>query len=345
MKIQLSTTAIFIVVLACLLIDANLKNFEKQDRVIEWDVHSYYAYLPAVFIYNDIKLVKSDYRFGNSYYLFWPSTTAEGKNVIKTSMGIAILYAPFFFVAETIAVLTDYPETGFSEPYKIFLLLSAVFYLFVGLDYLKKTLRHFKFSDIHTAITILLIGLGTNLLCYSSQSAPMSHVYSFCLISIFIYYTIRWHEFQTIKHTLIIGFLIGLISLIRPTNVIVMLIFVFYGISNVSDLKDRFLFFRKKTPLLLLMLILFILVWMPQFIYWKIVTGHFFYYSYTGERFFFNDPKIIDGIFSFRKGWLVYTPIMAFALIGIFLLKDSVKKMQFPIIIFFVINIYIRYII
>ena len=34
---------------------------------------------------------------------------------------------------------------------------------------------------------------------------------------------------------------------------------------------------------------------------------------------------------------------MAFALIGIFLLKDSVKKMQFPIIIFFVINIYIMF--
>src|SRR6185295_4709729 len=131
MKYQISSVAIAVVLLVCLIIDFDLKLWKKQDRVIEWDVHSYYAYLPAMFILDDIKLEKSIYRVNDHYWWFWPNTTADGKRVIKTSMGVAILYAPFFFAAHAFAIspLSDYPADGFTEPYKIFLLLSTVFYL------------------------------------------------------------------------------------------------------------------------------------------------------------------------------------------------------------------------
>lgn len=341
MKLQLSSIAIAIVIFVCVLIDLDLKNWKKQDRVIEWDIHWYYSYLPAEFIYDDITLTKSDYRFYEDYYLIWPVFTPEGKKIIKTTMGLAILYAPFFFVAHSFAFLTDYPENGFSEPYKIFLLLSAIFYLLIGLDYLKKTLRHLKFSDIHISITILLIGLGTNLLAYSSQSAPMPHVYNFCLFSVFIYQTIKWYESQSIKTALIIGFLIGLISLIRPSNILISVFFIFYGITSLSELRQRVFFFIKNYPSLLAMLIILFLVWTPQFIYWKITTGNYLYYSYNEEGFFFNSPKIIKGLFSFRKGWLTYTPMMAFGLIGIYFLKGELKKLRLPIVLFLVLNIYV----
>ncbi|MDP1746790.1 MAG: hypothetical protein Q8L90_14540 [Bacteroidota bacterium] len=343
MKLKLSSVAILIVVLACLTIDMGFKNWEKQQRVIEWDIHSYYAYLPAGWIYKDIHLTKSDYRFDEHYWLFWPNQTKEGKNVIKTTMGMAILYAPFFVVAHTITNLSDYPENGISEPYKFLLLMSTLFYLFVGLDFLKKILEHYRFSDLHTSVTILLIGLGTNLTAYASQSAPMSHVYSFCLFAAFIYYTIKWHQFQTLKNTLIIGFLIGLISLIRPSNIIIMLFFALYNITSLYDLKERILLFKKTFPLLLLMLSAFFIVWVPQFIYWKISSGSYFYYSYPDEQFFFNDPKIMKGLFGFRKGWLIYTPMMAFALAGIFALKGISKKIRLPIVLFFIVNIYITF--
>src|ERR1022692_3077296 len=98
-KISFSNLSILLVIFACLAIDLHLKKWEKQDRVIEDDVHWYYGYLPAKFIYNDIKLVKSDYHFGKNYYYFWTVTTVNGKKVIKSTMGLAVLYAPFFFVA------------------------------------------------------------------------------------------------------------------------------------------------------------------------------------------------------------------------------------------------------
>jgi hypothetical protein len=341
MKLKLSNIAIVIVIISCFLIDLDLKNWTKEERVVEYDIHWYYAYLPAKFIYNDIELKKSDYQYGDNHYWFWKVKTADGHEIIKSTMGLAFMYAPFFFVAHTYAQFSDYPRDGFSEPYKIFLLLSAIFYLFVGLDFLKKILLHYKFSDAHIAITLLLLGLGTNLLCYSSQSAPMPHVYVFCLIAMFIYYTIKWYHVQSIKTTIILGFLFGLISLIRPSNVIIILFFLLYNVSNWAEFKERMLFLKKTHLQLISIALLTILIWVPQLIYWKIVTGHFIAYSYTDEGFFFLHPHIIDGLFSFQKGWLVYTPMMAFAIVGIFILKDNLKKLRLPIVLFLIINIYV----
>lgn len=341
MKFSFSSLAILIVALVCLLVDFSLKNWEKEERVIEWDVHSYYEYLPALFIYDDIKFEKSDYRIGDHRHLFWPVFTDDGKKVIKMTMGTAFLYAPFFAAAHLYAGVTDYPEDGFSEPYKLFLLFSTVFYLIIGFNFLKKILTYYDFSDKVIAAVILLIGLGTNMLCYASQSAPMTHVYSFCLFSIFIFFTIKWYQDQSVRNTLALGLLLGLISLIRPSNAVVILFFILYGISTVPELKQRITLFFSKYILLLAMAFLTILVWAPQIIYWKYVTGHFFSYSYGEEGFFFLRPRILEGLFSWRKGWLVYTPMMTFALIGIYFLRGELKKLRLPIIVFMVANIYI----
>ena len=126
-----------------------------------------------------------------------------------------------------------------------------------------------------------------------------------------------------------------------PFNGIIIIFFALYGISNLTELKQRVLFFLKRYLLLVVMLFLSLLVWIPQFIYLKKVTGGFFLYSYSGESFFFLNPKILEGLFSFRKGWLLYTPMMGFALIGLFSMKNDLKKIKFPIVLFFIINIYI----
>lgn len=87
--------------------------------------------------------------------------------------------------------------------------------------------------------------------------------------------------------------------------------------------------------------IAFFIVWIPQFLYWKYTTGSFLFYSYTSERFFFNHPHFIDGLFSYRKGWLVYTPIMILALIGIPFLFIKLREFSCAITVFTILNLYI----
>jgi hypothetical protein len=60
------------------------------------------------------------------------------------------------------------------------------------------------------------------------------------------------------------------------------------------------------------------LIVVPQLLYWKYITGHYIYNSYVGERFYFDRPHVWQYLFGFRKGWLVYTPLILLALIGLF---------------------------
>jgi hypothetical protein len=173
--------------------------------------------------------------------------------------------------------------------------------------FLRKVLRYYSISDSHIAITILLLGLGTNLLCYSSQSATMSHAYNFCLFSIFIHYTIRWHEKHSAKNTIIIGLLLGLITLIRPSNAIIFLFFILYNVSSWSAFKERMLFLKRECFLLNVIAFLAIIVWVPQFLYWKEVTGNYLFYSYTDEGFFSTGHISSKGFsVSAKDGWYIH---------------------------------------
>ncbi|MBK6283998.1 MAG: hypothetical protein IPF54_16290 [Draconibacterium sp.] len=76
------------------------------------------------------------------------------------------------------------------------------------------------------------------------------------------------------------------------------------------------------------------IVWIPQMMYWYSITGHFFVNSYPDEQFFWGNPHFIDGLFSYRKGWLLYTPVMIFALLGIPFLFKKLKEFSWSILIF-----------
>ena len=128
----------------------NVKHWKEEQRVIEWDAISYYAYLPAAFIYNDLSLSFTDGYDGPHKFVFWPEKGPDGKYLIKTTMGLSVMWLPFFIAGHITALITGADAGGYSEPYKFFLLISALFYLLTGLIYLRRILAHsfFRYSGI-----------------------------------------------------------------------------------------------------------------------------------------------------------------------------------------------------
>jgi hypothetical protein len=332
----------WVIIICILFLNFQHHQWNSEERVIEWDIKSYYAYLPAVFIYKDISLnfrKENINKFGD---LIWPVRTPAGKDAILTTMGMSILYSPFFLLAHGYAKLSDYEADGYTKPYRFALVFSALFYLALGLYFLRKILARY-FSVYVSAITLFAIAIGTNLLYYASYSAAMPHVYNFTLITAFIYLVIRWYEKPCVITCLLIGLLSGLITLIRPTNILVLILLLLWNIKSKKEFKDRILFYIKNFHWVLLMFLAFIAVWFPQFLYWKYVSGSYLYFSYgeVGGNFFFNNPQIFNILLSYKKGWLVYTPLMFFALAGIFLLIKKTKGIFVPILVFTVLYIYI----
>jgi hypothetical protein len=103
----------------------------------------------------------------------------------------------------------------------------------------------------------------------------------------------------------------------------------------------RLRLFLSKHQLLLMMTAVGFLVLLPQFLLWKHLTGNFLFYSYGEEGFDFSNPHIISALFSYKKGWLVYSPIMAFSILGLFFLRAKVEDALVPILIFMAINLFV----
>ena len=148
-KISIVKLTLIFILITQLLVIFNIKpwkNAEQKNALINWDVTSYYSYLPALFIQKDLKfefLNNSKINYAEKHQ-FWPETAPNGNKVIKTTMGMSVLYLPFFILAHSYSVFdSEVDANGFSYPYEIGLSFSSVFYLFIGLFFLSKVLKTF----------------------------------------------------------------------------------------------------------------------------------------------------------------------------------------------------------
>lgn len=336
-KRRFSLVLVLFIPLCALLVDMNLKKWRHDEKVIAYDVHSYYGYLPAKIIFDDLKLEKSDYKFGEGQYWFWLKQYDSGKKAFDKTYGLSIMYAPFFAVAHQVAKAFDYPLTGFSEPYQFFLLLSALFYFFIGLLYLRKLLLHYNFSEREIAITLLIVGLGTNLFCYASQSAPLPEVYLFALSALFAYATAKWHMNRKLKSIIIVSATLSLMTLIHLPLILFAFYFILYDVKKLIEIGS------KKIPVyaLIIFTIIFISVWIPQLKYWKLTLGSYLGASDNYEHYYFLKPMFWKGLFGFQKGWFIYTPLMLLILPGIYFMRKRVPELKWSVITVTLLFVYI----
>lgn len=339
LKNPISLVIIVLISLLILNLNKNIENWESIENTFQADVAWYYSYLPATFLFNDISLEFTD-TLPEEIKKQIKYISLEENRLIKTTMGLSYIYAPFFFIGHIIAKVFEYPLNGYSLPYRLALVFSNFFFLVFGVIFLRKLLLLF-FSDLATALSITAIVAGTNLIYYSTFLIGMSHVYGFTLYILFIYYTIKWFKTQEIKYSIILGFIAGLLILIRPTNILIVLIFILCGIRNFKDIKLNIQLFLKNYWQVILIILIAFIIWIPQFIYWKKVTNHFIFFSYTGERFFFNQPQIIKALFSYRNGWILYSPAIILGFIGFITFRKYKTGLFIAIAIFTLLYIYI----
>ena len=318
-------------------------NFKYQRwataNVIDWDVTSYYDYLPAYFIHGDLtlKFTEDTTKHYRNLHQFWPETAPNGGYVIKTTMGLAFLYAPAFLITYAIE-----GGDGFAEPYEKALHLACMFYVLIGLIYLRRILRLF-YSEWVSALTVFFIAVGTNLFYYSVFEAAYPHAFNFSLFCVFIYYSVRWLQEHKLRHMILLGLVGGLIVLIRPVNILIYIFPFLFQVTGKESFKQRINELWNYKAQVILMCVCAFLVIFPQLLYWKMNTGQWFFNSYVGERFFFSNPRYLECLISYRKGWLVYTPMAFFMLLGFITLYKEKRGLFWPVFIYFLLSSYVMF--
>jgi len=289
----------------------------------------YYAWLPAVFIYQDVNFnffeqvqVKEavcggkvegclqDYR-----------SCTDGVTCNKYYPGTAVMIAPFFAIAHFgTKWFTDFPPSGYSKLYFIFVAISGICYYFIGMLLFLQVLKKARLNTGQQTLTVLFVTFGSAIMYFAVDKPSYSHIYSFTQIAAFIYCALLLRERFTNARLAALTFLTGLIFITRPVNVSIALLVPFVFYDKPGGLLRNILYSRRSLlcllPVLLMPVILLGL--------YKAATGHFFIYSYNNESFDFLHPHYWQFLFSYDNGVMPYTPLllMPFALLFVWYKRE-----------------------
>lgn len=316
-------------------------NDENGYNAASWDAFGYYMYLPSTFIYHDYKELKWIDPINKKYTIsgeeiYQISKVDEGETYTnKYLSGVAILETPYFLVGHLIAKCSSYEEDGFSTPYQYAILFGAILNVIFGLWILKRILIRY-FSEVTVGFTLLFIGLTTNLIQYTSIDGAMSHSFIFPLYSLLIYFTIKWHEKPKWKSAIAIGLIIGLATISRPTEFIMVFIPLLWNTTTPEGRKHKWNLVKIYRWHILFAMIGGLIAISPQLIYWKHTTDSFLHN--VGSKWYFLNPwfRVLVGP---EKGWFLYTPIAILMVTGFFFMKN--KDFKRSVLTFLILNIWI----
>ena len=316
------------------------------DKMITADGTGYYVYLPAVFIYHDLSFeffndVQPKYYPPGSNAPTWNFLNSfDGISVNKYFPGVAVLCLPFFIIAHILALLFGWPPDGYSPVYQYSIGMAALFYCWLGLIFLRKIMQRLQFSSSTIFWVIISIFTGTNLLYQAVYYSSASHVFLFFLITTASYYLMLLFDNEAKNNAALIKLmlLLTLIAMTRPQDLLFLLLLPFFGATfekTKSIFKKNI---KQKQFWFAFSICLSILSVVP--ILWHIQTGRWFLNPYTGEHYYFTHSHFMDSLFSFRKGWLLYTPLIGICLLGLFFIPNKLKALN--VLLFMVLVVFIN---
>ncbi len=303
-----------------------------------YDGFGYYMYLPHLFEFGHLN-IKKDWaqelqnKYCNGAYAYQLEQHWTGNNIDIYHMGLSIVLLPSYTIADVFARAFGYPTDGFSYPYMVAYLLNVLLFIFLGLFYLRKLLRVFT-DDIRASIIVVLVAFGSNAYFTFNHQYDLPHLYVFVLNAASFYHLMRYYKDDQKRSLWISSLLFGLTVCMRPTQAL------FGIIPFILLLKKhgKSLVFLKK----LAFYPAFALFWnIPQILYWKIIGGEFIILNLHTEDIALSDPNLLDFLFSYRKGWLLYSPLFLLLPIGWWLMYQKDRVLFAATLSFSVLYIYV----
>jgi hypothetical protein len=251
------------------------------------------------------------------------------------TVGPAILWAPFLLATHAGVLLarsmgSAVSADGFSTPYRIPMALATAFYGFLGLLISFRIAR--KYVDETWALLATLgIWWASSLPVYMYFNPSWSHAHSAFVVALFLWY---WHETRDARNLwqwILLGALAGLMLDVYYANVMLFVILPF------EALREYGAAFRRATPgtpsvwqLLTrhaAFAVALLVCMLPTFIAHRIIYGSVFATGYVPVRdWFWGSPYLLSVLFSANHGLLSWTPVLLFALVGLFAFWRSVPR-------------------
>jgi len=241
--------------------------------------------------------------------------------------GAALMWAPFMVAAHLWLKLLNmfggaYPTDGYTFPYQMAIGFGSLVYGFAGLVLIWRMVREY-FGEPIAAIATIAATAGTFFFWYLTVENSMVHAASMFATTLFVYTWHRGRPFGTkapgMTWWIAIGLTGALMAMVRWQNITFMALAMVIALWQMRQRIDRSLIRGLAAAAAG-----FLVGFLPQLIFWKVVRGGWFAVPTADHSFDIRSFHAWDVLFSSNHGLLATTPLAYFALLGIpaFFRKD-----------------------
>ncbi len=228
--------------------------------------------------------------------------TPAGRVVDKYPVGMAILEVPGLTIGHLVARYVVHASSdGVSMPYQIAVSWSLVIFYFVSFLFLYRAMLSLGVSRMWTFGFCMTALVGTNLIHYVAKETTMVHAAGVAVSNLFLYLVAKWFgadERIRVVHGLLLGSLLGLLFLIRNTNVLLA-----PALAAVVWAQRR-IGFSELIPVLGGAVLVASLQPVSLWFLW----GRVRFSTYFNESFTSGLQGVQNALVSSRHGLLVYSP-------------------------------------
>jgi hypothetical protein len=279
-----------------------------------------------------------DVSFGNEYEYFYNSgqvknpgfheTFLEGRTEIGryrnfTTMGAAVLWAPFYAMGHVIARLTGRPADGLSQPYIAAVAIGSATYGFLAL-LLSAAFARRLIGDARIAAVAVL--LGTPLLFYMYVTPVFTHACSAFAVALFLWTWLRIRARWSLAGALALGLTGGLMTIVRVQDALFIagpaLDFVRFLLDSLARGRaqdNRRLLGVRWLGTVLAGAVGWLLAYVPQLQAFKALNGHFRQSVYETRKMTWTSPHGWEVLFDRQHGLFFWTPLALVAVVGLLL--------------------------
>ncbi len=309
-------------------------------RIYASDEIQYFAYTHSIFFDGDLD-------FSNQYLHFYESDKVKFERIYEdlykkrepltnlplnvAPIGTGLLWLPSFGLAHVFVLVANalgasIPANGYSQPYIVAICLTSYALGCIGL-LLSYSLARRYFDPWVAALSVVTMWLATPLIFYTVVAPPWSHATSLFAVTLFLWYWDRTRSAanRTMRQWVFLGACAGLMMLVREQDALFILVPIIEAAARLwtafreRDAAVRQVVFSWMSGLFL-MGVTAGLIFVPQLIAYRIITGAFGPSKVVLGKFTWTSPNFLNVLFAPDHGLIPWTPVVLLAAIGLVLL-------------------------
>ena len=304
-------------------------------RLYSSDEVQYFSYLRSLWFDRDVSF-ENEYQYffergiaqtPGYHETFLERTTPAGRRINFGTVGSAILWAPFYGVADLLVRVLrlsgrDTPADGFSHPYVAAVAYGSAFYGFVavllGIGAARRILGG------RSLVPGLAVWAGTPLLFYMYLAPPYAHACSAFAVAVVITVWLHVRRTWSPLGAVSLGLAGALAAMVREQDVFILagpaLDFVLVAARRLREGG------AAVWPAAAAGLVAFGAGMAPQLLAYQALNGRPGPSGYVTRKMLWHSPHGIDVLFSSAHGFFFWTPLALVALAGLAIVAGSRRR-------------------